>query len=71
MESTVLVNPSDPSAYVLLHFHHDWSDSLVFDAGVQLGLGPHATEYGGVYSFDLGTYLAPGRTVWARVTRYF
>jgi hypothetical protein len=41
------------------------------DAGVQLGLGPRSTEYGGVYSSELDTYLAPGRTFWARVARYF
>jgi hypothetical protein len=41
------------------------------DAGVQVGLGPHSTEYGGVYSSDLDTYLAPGRTFWVRVARYF
>ena len=71
LEPTVLVNPRDPSAYVLLHLHHDWSENLSLDAGVQVGLGPHATEYGGVYSSELDTYLAPGRTFWARVARYF
>jgi hypothetical protein len=71
LESTLLVNPSDPSAYLLLRLRHDWRENLVLDAGVQLGIGPHATEYGGVYSSDLGTYLAPGRTFWARLSQYF
>jgi hypothetical protein len=71
LESTVLVNPSDPSAYMLLHLRHDWRENLVLDAGVQLGIGAHTTEYGGVYSSELGTYLAPGRTFWARLSRYF
>jgi hypothetical protein len=71
LESTVLVNPRDPSAYLLLHVHHDWREDLVLDAGVQLGFGAHATEYGGVYSSELDTYLAPGRTFWARISRYF
>jgi hypothetical protein len=47
------------------------SPSVSLDAGVQVGLGPHSTEYGGVYSSDLDTYLAPGRALWARVARYF
>jgi hypothetical protein len=67
----VLVNPRDPSAYLLLHIHHDWSENASLDAGLQVGLGPDATEYGGVYSSGLDTYLAPGRTFWARVARYF
>jgi hypothetical protein len=71
LESTVLVNPADPSAYLLLHLHHDWRENLVLDAGVQLGLGSHGTEYGGIYSSDLDTWLAPGRTFWARISRYF
>jgi hypothetical protein len=71
LESTVLVNPRDPSVYLLMHVHHDWRENLTLDAGVQLGLGPHATEYGGVYSSELDTYLAPGRTFWARLSRYF
>jgi hypothetical protein len=71
LESTVLVNPSDPSAYLLLHLHHDWRENLVLDAGVQLGFGSRTTEYGGVYSSELGTYLAPGRTFWGRISRYF
>jgi hypothetical protein len=71
IEPTVLVNPRDPSAYLLLHLHHDWSENVSLDAGVQLGLGPRSTEYGGVYSSGLDTYLAPGRTFWARVARYF
>jgi hypothetical protein len=71
LEPTVLVNPRDPSAYLLLHLHHDWSENVSLDAGVQVGLGPHSTEYGGLYSSDLDTYLAPGRTFWARVVRYF
>jgi hypothetical protein len=71
VESTVLVNPSDPSAYLLLHFHHDWRENLVVDAGVQLAIGGRATEYGGVYSSELGTYLAPGRMFWVRLAQYF
>jgi hypothetical protein len=71
LEPTVLVNPRDPSAYLLLHLHQDWTKNLSLDAGVQVGLGPHSTEYGGLYSSDLDTYLAPGRTFWARVARYF
>jgi hypothetical protein len=71
LESTVLVNPRDPSAYLLLHLHHDWRENLMVDAGVQLGFGAHTTEYGGVYSSELDTYLAPGRTFWARLSRYF
>jgi hypothetical protein len=71
LEPTVLVDLHDPSAYLLLHLHHDWRQNLVLDAGVQLGLGGHATEYGGVYSSELDTYLAPGRTFWARITQYF
>lgn len=71
LEPTLLVNLRDPSAYLQLHLHHDWRDNLVFDAGVQLGFGAHTTEYGGVHSSELDTYLAPGRTLWARITRYF
>jgi hypothetical protein len=71
LEPSVLVNPRDPSAYLLLHLHHDWSENVSLDAGVQLGLGPRSTEYGGLYSSDLDSYLAPGRTFWARVARYF
>lgn len=71
VEPTLLVNPRDPSAYLLLHLHHDWKENVSLDAGVQFGLGPHSTEYGGVYSSDLDTYLAPGRTFWVRVARYF
>ena len=44
---------------------------LVSLAGVQLGFGARTTEYGGVYSSELDTYLAPGRTFWARLSRYF
>jgi hypothetical protein len=71
LEPTVLVSLHDPSAYLLLHLHHDWRENLVFDAGVQLGFGDHGTEYGGVFSSGLGTWLAPGRTFWARISRYF
>jgi len=70
-EATVLVNPSDPSAYLLLRLHHDWRENLALDAGIQLGMGDRTTEYGGVYSSELGTYLASGRTFWARISRYF
>jgi hypothetical protein len=71
LEPTVLVSLNAPSAYLLLHLHHDWRENLVLDAGVQLGIGARATEYGGVYSSVLDTYLAPGRTFWARITQYF
>jgi hypothetical protein len=71
LESTVLVNPRDPSAYLLLHVHHDWRQNLGVDAGVQLGFGAPTTEYGGVYSSGLDTFVAPGRTFWARLSRYF
>jgi hypothetical protein len=71
LDPTLLVSLNHPSAYLLLHLHHDWGENLALDAGVQLGFGARATEYGGVYSSDLGTYVAPGRTLWARVSRYF
>jgi hypothetical protein len=71
LEPSVLVSLHEPSAYLLLHLHHDWRENLVLDAGVQLGFGHHGTEYGGVYSSDLGTWLAPGRTIWARISQYF
>jgi len=71
LEPTVLVHASDPSAYLLLHLHHDWSENLVLDAGVQVGLGARDAEYGGVLSSELGTYLVTGRTFWARLSRYF
>jgi hypothetical protein len=71
LEPTVLVNLTDPSAYMLFRFHHDWRQNLVIDAGVQIGFGDRNTEFGGVYSTKLDTYLAPGRTLWFRVSQYF
>lgn len=71
LESTVLIDPSGPSAYLLPHLHHELRQDLGVDAGVQLNLGGRGTEYGGVYSSELGAYLAPGRTLWVRMARYF
>lgn len=71
LDPTVLVNPADPSAYLVLHLHHEWRENLLLDAGVQLGFGGRNTEYGGVPSSELGADLAPGRTFWARVGYYF
>ncbi|MGE5347275.1 MAG: hypothetical protein ACM3JH_15080, partial [Acidithiobacillales bacterium] len=71
VETTVLIAPHGPSAYLLPHLHHDLQQDLGVDAGVQLNLGGRGTEYGGVYSSELGAYVAPARTLWVRMARYF
>jgi hypothetical protein len=71
LETTTLVNLHDLSTYLLFRVHHDWRENLGLDAGVQVGLGGRVTEYGGVWSSDLDTWVVPGRTFWARVTQYF
>jgi hypothetical protein len=71
LETTLLLNPRDGSADPLLHVHHDWSQNRVLDAGLQLGLGRRATEYGGVPSTEPGVLVAPGRTLWGRIAQYF
>jgi hypothetical protein len=71
LEPTVLINPNDPSAYLIFRYHHDWRQNLFLDAGIQVGIGGSATEYGGVYSSEFDAYLAPGRTFWFRISQYF
>lgn len=71
IEPTVLIHLTEPSAYLLLHLHHDWRENLLLDGGFQIGFGARGTEYGGIHSEAFDTFLAPGRTLWIRLSQYF
>lgn len=71
LEPTVLVNLNDGSSYLLGRCRYDWREDIELDAGVQLPVGGRNTEYGGVRVAALDAWLAPGRTVWARVALYY
>jgi hypothetical protein len=68
-EPTLLVNLDDHSSMLLLSTSFDWRQSLALDAGVQVGFGPHGTEYGGIPAGAL--FASTGRLVWVRLSRYF
>jgi hypothetical protein len=71
LEPTLLVNLNDASTYLLFKFHHFFQQNMVLDAGVQVGIGERGTEYGGIYSTELESYVAPGRFAWFRLAHYF
>lgn len=69
---TALINLTDGSVYALAQLQYDWRQNLTLYAGVQSGLGPHGTEYGGTAITGFaGGDLAPGTRVWLRLARYF
>jgi hypothetical protein len=49
---------------------HDWLQDLLIDAGIQAGIGPGGSEYGGVPTAS-GLLLAPGQRLWIRLSRYY
>lgn len=68
---TALVNLTDGSVYALAQVQYDWRQNLTLYSGVQVGLGPHGSEYGGIAITGLAGDLAPGIRVWLRLARYF
>jgi hypothetical protein len=68
---TALVNLTDGSVYALTQVQYDWRQNLTLYAGVQVGLGPHGSEYGGIPIPGFAGDLAPGTRVWLRLARYF
>jgi hypothetical protein len=70
-EPTVLLNLDDGSSMLIFHLRYDWLENFKLDAGLQAGLGPRGTEYGGVPVGLQSAYAAPGRLVWLRLCRSF
>ena len=68
---TALVNLTDGSVYALAQVQYDWRQNLTLYTGVQVGLGPHGSEYGGIAIPGFAGDLAPGTRVWLRLARYF
>jgi hypothetical protein len=71
LDPTVIVNLDDRSSMLLLKVGFDWLQNVKLDAGVQVGEGPHGTEYGGVHDSVTGAFLAPGQLLWVKLSRYF
>jgi hypothetical protein len=71
VDPTLIFNLDDHSALWLLHCRFDWLQNFQLDAGAQAGQGPRGTEYGGVPLDEAGLFVAPGRRIWVRVSRYF
>jgi len=71
LSPTAIVNLRDGSTFALVQLQYGWRQNLVVYAGVQAGLGPAGTEYGGVAADQLPGRLSPGTRVWLRLARYF
>lgn len=68
---TLLQNLNDGSSYLQLRLAWDLRQNLVVQAGGGLPFGERGSEYGGISTGLAGTYLAAGRSVFARVAYYF
>jgi hypothetical protein len=71
LEPTVLANLDDGSAYLLFHAQQSLRQNLDLHAGIQIPIGGRGSEYGGVHSELLRSYLGPPETLWIRLARYF
>jgi hypothetical protein len=69
-EPVVLLGLDDGSALAQLKLRYDWLQDLLIDAGIQAGIGPGGSEYGGVPTAS-GLLLAPGQRLWIRLSRYY
>lgn len=76
LEPTLIANAHDGSGLALVHLRQDLSQALRLDAGLQLPWGGRRSEYGGISTLPSltpsgGPFLAPGRWLWVRLSRYF
>jgi hypothetical protein len=71
---TLIANVHDGSGLALAQLSRDLSNDLRLDAGIQLPWGGRGSEFGGLAVLpdaSDGPFLAPGRWLWVRLSRYF
>jgi hypothetical protein len=74
LEPTLIANARDGSGLALARLRRDLANELRLDAGIQLPWGGRGREYGGLAILPDaadGPFLAPGRWLWLRLSRYF
>jgi hypothetical protein len=72
IDPVLLLNLSDRSALTLIRGSHSVAQNLALAFGLQAGIGPAGTEFGGLATTaGSRTYAAPPARVYARIAFYF
>jgi len=72
IDPLLIYNVNDHSVLLFVHGDYSLSQNLSLDLGINVGLGPHGTEFGGIETATgSDTYYKPLNRIYARIAYYF
>jgi hypothetical protein len=69
--SGLIWNLNDSSTFLQIRGVYDWRQNVQLSGGVNIGFGDRGDEFGGIPVAGTNTFVAPGRSVYARAAYYF